>query len=145
MRLSPSTEQGPRHDLEVTPSDEHAVTAVNHGVVGVELAVGLLEGLGDALDAFDDVHALEQEGVDLGGVTDDADDGLVVTLRDVRLEATSLDPRDEMIELVLRGGFLDDCNHPDAFLTRAKRHVGLTCVADYSNKSSVLVFRDVIT
>ena len=57
--------------------------AVNDGVFWVELAIGLLEGLGHTLDALDDVHGLKQEGVDLRGVADDADDGLVFTTTDV--------------------------------------------------------------
>ena len=75
------------------------MAAVDDGVLGVELAVGLLEGLGDALDALDDVHGLEQEGVDLRGVADDADDGLVFATADVGGVAATFDPVDEVLEL----------------------------------------------
>lgn len=54
------------------------MAAVDDGVLGVELAVGALERLGDALHALDDIHGLEQERVDLGRVAHQADDGLVL-------------------------------------------------------------------
>ena len=44
--------------LEVAAADLDAVAAVDNGVLGMELAVGLLEGFGDALDTLDDIHGL---------------------------------------------------------------------------------------
>ena len=87
------------------------MTAVDDGVLGMELAVRLLEGLGDTLDPLDDGHGLEQEGVDLRGVADDANDRLVVALRHVRLEAASLDPRYNVSELLLSRRLLDHRYH----------------------------------
>lgn len=55
-------------DLELVAADLDAVAAVDDGVLGVELAVGTLKGLGDALHALDDIHGLEQERVDLGRI-----------------------------------------------------------------------------
>ena len=107
---------GAGHDLEVAAAHLDAEAAVYDGVLWVELAVGLLEGLGHALDALDDVHALEQERVDLRGVADDADDGLVLAARDVGLEPAVLDPLNEMPELLLRGRALDDCYHVSLLL-----------------------------
>jgi len=46
------------------PADGDAAPAVDHAVGGMELPVGKLVGLRDALDALDDVHGLEQERVD---------------------------------------------------------------------------------
>ena len=76
---------GSGDDLEVAAAEQHAVPAVHHGVGGMEFAVRLLEGLGDALHALHDVHGLEQERVDLGGVSHEADDGLVLAVAHVGL------------------------------------------------------------
>ena len=73
-------------------ADLDTVSAIDDGVLGMELAVGLLEGLGDALYAFNDVHRLKQEGIDLGGVSHQADDGLVLALTIVSLKALLFDP-----------------------------------------------------
>ena len=112
---------GPSHDLEVAAADEHAVTAVDDGVLGVELAVRLLERLRDALDALDDVHTLEQERIDARGVSDDADDGLGLADRDVGLEPAPLDPGDELLELLGACGLLDDSDHGEAFRRASAR------------------------
>ena len=95
----------------MTAAHEHAVPAVDDGVLRVELPVGELVGLRDALDPVDDVHALEQEGVDARRVSDDAYDGLVVALGDVGLEAPVLDPADEVVELLCGCRVLDYCDH----------------------------------
>ena len=76
------------------------MAAVNDRVLRMELTVGLLEGLGDTLDALDDVHGLEEEGIDARRVADDADDRLVVALAHIGLVAAALDPGDEMGQLL---------------------------------------------
>ena len=82
------------------------MAAVDDGVLGVELAVGALERLGDALHALDDVHGLEQERVDLGGVSHETDNGLVLTARDVGLQAFFLNPADDMADGLVTGALL---------------------------------------
>ena len=117
------------------------MAAVDDGVLGVELAVGELVGLGDALDALDDVHALEDERVDARGVADDADDGLLVTRRDVGPEPTVLDPADEMVELLGRGRFLDDSNHVAPWVVTCGAMIARTCyrlVAHDAGQSAIL-------
>ena len=56
---------GAGDDLEVAAADLDAASEVDHGVCGVELAIGLFERLRDPLNALDDVHGFKQEGVDL--------------------------------------------------------------------------------
>lgn len=74
---------GTGDDLELVAADLDAVTAVDDGVLGVELAVGALERLGDALHALDDIHGLEQERVDLGRIAHQADNRLILAARDI--------------------------------------------------------------
>ena len=47
---------GSGDDLELVAADLDAVAAVDDRVLGVKLAVGTLERLGDALHTLDDVH-----------------------------------------------------------------------------------------
>ena len=102
---------GARYDLKRAAADLDAAAEVDHGVSGVEFAVGLLEGLGDALDALDDVHRFEQERVDLGGVAHKADDRLVGAAAYMGGEALALDPRDDMGDGLVRGVFAQDGDH----------------------------------
>jgi len=102
---------GAGDDVERAAAHFHAMPAVHDRVERVELAVGALEGLGDALDSLDDVHALDEVGVNLGRVAHEADDRGVVTLRDVGGQALALDPAHEMVYLLRRCRVLDDCDH----------------------------------
>ena len=97
---------GAGDDLELVTADFDAVAAVDDGVLGVELAVGTLERLGDALHALDDVHGLEQERVDLGRVAHQADDGLILAARDIGLQALFLNPADDMADGLVAGALL---------------------------------------
>ena len=87
-------------------ADFDAVAAVDDGVLGVELAVGALERLGDALYALDDVHRLEQERVDLGRIAHQADDRLVLAARDIGLQTLFLNPADDMADGLVAGALL---------------------------------------
>ena len=97
---------GSGDDLELVAADLDAVAAVDDGVLRVELAVGTLKGLGDALHALDDIHGLEQERVDLGRIAHQADDGLVLAARDVGLETLLLNPADDMADGLVAGALL---------------------------------------
>ncbi len=88
-------------------ANEHAVAAVHYGVLGVELAVGLFEGLGDTGYTLDDVHGLQEKGVDGGGVANDAYHGLVVALAHVGRKAFAFQPGHKMVQLLWRGGLFD--------------------------------------
>ena len=72
----------------------------------MELAVGALERLGDALHTLDDVHGLEQERVDLGRVAYQADDGLVLAARDVGFESLFLNPANDVAYGLVAGALL---------------------------------------
>ncbi len=116
------------HDLEAAIADIHAEAAGDDGILRMELAVRLLVGLGDALDAVDDVHGLEQEGIDLRGVADDADDGLVLAFGDVGPESPVLDPGHEMGQLLLGGALLHDCYHGKKSRFHHSEYAGITPV-----------------
>ena len=92
--------------MELVAADLDAVAAVDDGVLGVELAVGTLKRLGDALHALDDIHGLEQERVDLGRIAHQADDGLVLAARDIGLQAFFLNPADDMADGLVAGALL---------------------------------------
>lgn len=97
---------GAGDDLELVAADFDAVAAVDDGVLGVELAVGALERLGDALHALDDIHGLEQERVDLGRIAHQADDRLVLAARDIGLQPLFLNPADDMAYGIVAGALL---------------------------------------
>ena len=102
---------GACHDLEGAVADLHAEAAVDYGVLRMELAVCLLVGLGDALDAVDDVHGLEEERIDLRRIADDADNRLILAFGDIRPESAVLDPGYEMRQLVFGGALVYDSYH----------------------------------
>jgi len=104
--------------LEVSAADLYAKAAVHYGVGGMELAIRLLERLGDALHALHDVHALEQEGVDLGGIAHEADDELIGSLAHMSLQALLFNPTDEVAHSALVGILLEDGNHVVSWLCR---------------------------
>ena len=83
------------------------------------------------LDALDDVHALEEERVDLRGVADDADDGLVLAARDIGLEAAVLDPLHEVAELLLRGRPLYYCYHVSLLLLWSRISLAMLSQANF--------------
>ena len=87
------------------------MAAIDDGVERVELAVGLLEGLGDALNALDDIHALNKVRVNLGGVAYEADDRRVMAFGHMGVEALAVNPGDKVFKLLWCGGVLDDGNH----------------------------------
>ena len=82
------------------------MAAVDDGVLGVELAVGTLERLGDALHTLDDVHGLEEERVDLGRIAHQADNGLVLAARHVGFETLLLNPADDVADGLIAGALL---------------------------------------
>ena len=102
---------GARDDLEVPPADLDAMAAVDDRVGRMELPVCLLEGLGDALDPFDDIHGFEEERVDPRGVADQPDDGLVLAVAHVGLEAFVLDPGDQALHGLAGRALAQDGDH----------------------------------
>ena len=73
---------GPGDEGEVSPADGRR-PGLDHGVLGVELAVDRLKGVGHPGDRLHNVQALDHLHVHLGGVADEAQDGLVLPLGDV--------------------------------------------------------------
>ena len=112
---------GPRDDLEV-PSADLDASAVDHGIVLVELAVGALEGLLDALDRLHDVQRGDQVHVHAAGVADQADDGVVLALGDVQPEAVALQPVGQVLHLVFVDLVLEQYDHGDCSFRNMKWH-----------------------
>ena len=89
----------------------HLRCHLNHRVVRVELAVCLLKRLRDALHSLDNVKTLHLILINPGGITDDADDVLIITLRDMGLQALSLNPVYQIAYFFRIGLAVDDDNH----------------------------------
>ena len=121
--MSPSSRspwKGTRDELEV-PSAEEVSAHVHDGVFGVELAVGVLEGLLYAFDVLDDVEGTDEVLVHDGGVADESHDGGVVALAHVDVEAQPLDPLDKVVHLLFIGVVFDDDDHDFLLLFRSNK------------------------
>ena len=102
---------GARNQAEVSVADLDLRRHLNHRVVRMELAVCLLEGLRDPLHSLDNVKALHLILINAGGVTDHADNILIITLRDVGLQTLSLNPVYQIVYFFRLGLAVDDDNH----------------------------------
>ena len=100
------------------PSAEEMSAYVYDGVIGVELAVGVLERLLDALHAFHDVEGTDEILVDDGRVADEPHDGGVVALAHVDVEPQPFDPLDKVVHLLFVGIVLNDDDHAFPLLFR---------------------------
>ena len=70
---------------------------IDHGVLGVEIAVCVFEGVGNSRDLFDYAEAFEKVDIDLAGVADKTENRFVMTLAAVNVEAA--EPGDKIVEL----------------------------------------------
>ena len=68
---------GAGDDLEIPAADFAPRAAIDHGVLGVELAVGVFVRLLNALDVFDDLQRFEHVDVHRGGIADQPQQRLV--------------------------------------------------------------------
>ena len=102
---------GTRNQSEIAVTYLHLRCHLNHRVVRVELAVCLLKRLRDALHSLDYVKTLHLILINPGGITDDADDVLIITLRDMGLQALSLNPVYQIAYFFRLGLAVDDDNH----------------------------------
>ena len=93
----------------------------------MEFPVGALEGLLDALDRLHDVQRGDQIHVHAAGISDQADDGVVLALGDVQPEAVALQPVGEVFHLVFIDLVLEQNNHGKApfGVVRGRKRNGL--------------------
>lgn len=96
---------GAGRDGEIAAADLHAPD-LDDRVGGVELAVGVLIRLLDAFDVLDDVQRFEQVDVDRRRVADESHNRLRGALAHMHLQILALQPRDEVLDLILIGVFL---------------------------------------
>ena len=107
---------GAGHDGQVAAADL-GVAHLDHGVLGVELAVGVLVGLLDALDIIHDVQGGDQVDVQLGGVAHQAQNGVGLADACVDGNALFLQPGDQAVQLVTVGILFQNDDH-NVFLLR---------------------------
>ena len=77
----------------------------------MELAAGQLERLQDRQHLLDAGDGGQRLGLQLVLVADDADDGALLALAEVRLEAQFLDAFQDVLDLLLGGMGSEDDNH----------------------------------
>ena len=92
---------GSGHHQEVAPADLRPAGKGDDGVLLVEFPVGVLVGLLDALDGFDDVQGQDALDVHPGGVAHQSDDGVVRAYGLVGLQAHAVEPAVEELHLLL--------------------------------------------
>ena len=81
------------------------------GIVGMELAVGALEGFGDPLDGFHHIQPGQQLFVHPACVSHQAHDGLELSLADMHAQSLGLEPFGKMFDLCLGGSGFQYCDH----------------------------------
>ena len=101
---------GARHHGEMAAADLHAAH-VHHGVLGVELAVGVFKGLLDALHVLHDIQGAHHIHIHLRGVAHQADDGLLGAYGDMGLHAQGFQPGREVFQLFGVGIFFQQYYH----------------------------------
>ena len=105
----------PRHDLEATAAECNAAD-FDDGIVGVKLAIRLLERLGNPANRLNLVHGFEQVDIDGSRIADQADNRLLFAHDYVRLDVLAFKVFAEFIEAVLGDSFANNGNHGDTFL-----------------------------
>ena len=101
---------GACHEGQVAAADL-GVAHLHYGVLGVELAVGILVGLLDPLDVLHDVQRGDQVNVQLGSVAHQAQDGVGLTDAGVDDDALFLKPGDKTFQLVPVGVLFENDDH----------------------------------
>ncbi len=93
------------------PAADLGAARLDDGVVGMELAVGALEGLGDVLDDLHDGIAEQLVVIETARIADHADDGLFRADHDARLESACMHGFDEFVHRFGARARLDDDDH----------------------------------
>ncbi len=101
---------GAGHHHQLRPANRNAVD-LDDRVLRVKVAAGKLEWAQDRHGALDPVHALNLLAVQRPAVADDADDGALLSLRDVRLASHLLDAHGHVGDLVLGCPWFHDDDH----------------------------------
>ena len=92
------------HDGKVSATNLDLVLTLAHldyCIIGVEATVRTLEGITDACNAVNYLKTCKQVDIYLSGISDEADDSLHLTLRDVHTHVLRLEPMDKIILLSL--------------------------------------------
>ena len=72
---------------------------VDDGVIRMELAVGVFEGLLDALDVLHDVQGANDVHIHAGGIPDQADDGLLLADGHMGVQPHGVEPIGQVLHL----------------------------------------------
>ena len=77
----------------------------------MELPVHLLIGLGNTLDAADNVQRGQQIHIPPAGVSDETQNGVLGAFADVDVQIHAAQPSDELLTLCGGGSVLQNCDH----------------------------------
>ena len=94
----------------MTAADLHAAH-LDHRVLGLELAVDLLKGVGDPFHGLHNIQRAQQLHIDLGGIADETQNGHVLAVGDMHIQALIFQPVDQMLHLRLGSTFFQNCDH----------------------------------
>ncbi len=97
--------------MKGTAPDGDAVTDPDHRIGRMEFSVDVLKGFRKTLHVFDDIELFDEVGVDGGSIADETEDRLLVAFIDMDREAETLQPVDEVAELLPVGVLLQQNNH----------------------------------
>ena len=92
---------GPGDKLKMAAADLDTVDDPDYRVFGMKLPVRFFEGLGNPGHILHDVKPADQVGVDAGGITDQADNRLVLTYGHMCADIVGFQPADQMIHFFL--------------------------------------------
>ena len=84
------------------PAADLHIADLNDHILGVELPVAAFKGLGYALYRINDIKAADQIDIDAGHITDQTDNRLKLTVRDMQTQALSLQPVHQLDLLFFR-------------------------------------------
>ena len=107
---------GARHKREVSVTDLGAAD-LNDRVIGMELAVCAFVRLRDMLDCLNNFQTCQLLVIDASGVTNDADNGLIIAKDDVGAQPSILDPPGKASDLFFLSFGFDDNDHRNTFLS----------------------------
>jgi hypothetical protein len=91
---------GPGNQLKMRAAD-FQLAHLDDAVVRVKLAVGTFEGLADPLDRLHHVQAGQQLLVDAGGVADEPQNRVILTLGQMHLKSPAGKPLGQVFYLVV--------------------------------------------
>ena len=99
------------HDGEIALAADFHTANLDDRIVGVELAIRLLERLGHAANRFDHAVRFKQIRVNASRIANQTDDGLIRAFDNRRRDAFALDDFTELRHTFFWRSRFDNCDH----------------------------------